>query len=187
MRDLAELVAAWIYALQITSRQQWVLRAAVVTSGAGSAILCWLWFPTVVSTALLVATILLALAATVRPDSAAAWGLVAVVAVSWLSGGAHAEWWQWLAVAAVVAVFHLTTAFAAAAPSYATITRRAASRMAAGVAGFTGVSVAAGAAVVALTALPDGALGLGWVVAGALAVAAATVTVVGALRPPSAG
>ncbi len=53
-------------------------------------------------------------------------------------------WWQWLAVAALVGVFHLTAAFAAAAPSYAVITGRAGARMSRAVAGFVAVSVAAG-------------------------------------------
>ncbi|MHA6513799.1 hypothetical protein [Tessaracoccus sp. Z1128] len=181
MRDLAELVAGWIYALRITSGQQWVLRMIVLSSGLGAAVLCALWFPVVVSTALLVTTVLLAFASVVRPNSAASLGLVAVVALSWLAGGAGASWWKWLVIAAVVAVFHLTTAFAAAAPSYATITPRAAGRMARGAAGFVGASVAAGALVTAVAASPDGLLGPWWVVAGALAVAGTVVAVVVAL------
>ena len=79
MRDLAELVAGWIYALRITSGPQWVLRVGVLACGMGAAALGWLWFPMILSTALLVAGSVLALAATVRPDSGAALGLVAVV------------------------------------------------------------------------------------------------------------
>ena len=184
MRDLAELVAAWIYAVRITSGQQWALRMVVLASGVGAAALCGAWFPTVVSPALFVVAALMAAASVVRPDSAAPLGLVAVVALSWLSGGADSPWWQWLVVAGLVAGFHLSVAFAAAAPSYATITGRAARRMAGGLAGFVGVSVAVGAGVIALTRLPDDVLGLWWVVAGALALASATVGLVAALRRP---
>ncbi len=81
-------------------------------------------------------------------------------------------------------MFHLTTAFAAAAPSYARITRRAAGLLSRGAAGYVAVCVAAGMAVVGLTALQDEALGLWWVVAGALAVVAAVVALVAALRAP---
>ena len=184
MRDLAELVAAWIYAVRITSGQQWALRMVVLASGVGAAALCAAGFPTVVSSALFVVAALMTAASVVRPDSAAPLGLVAVVALSWLSGGAYSAWWEWLAVAGLVAVFHLSVAFAAAAPSYATITGRAARRMVRGLAGFVGVSVAVGAGVVGLTRLPDDALGLWWVVAGSLAVASATVGLVAALRRP---
>ena len=181
MRDLAEIVAGWIYALRITSGQQWALRLLVLGSGAGVAALCWVWFPILLSTALLVTAALLAAASAVRPDSAAALFHAAVVSVWWLAGGAAGQWWQWLAVAALVAVFHLTTAFAAAAPSYAVITGRAGARMSRAVAGFVAVSVAAGAAALAATGLPPAGLGLWWVAAGALAVLGAAVAVVAAL------
>lgn len=184
MRDLAELVAAWIYAIRITSAQQWTLRTIVLAAGVGAAALCALWFSTLVSSALFIVAVLMALSSVVRPDSAAPLGFVAVVAVSWLSGGANSQWWEWLVVAGLTGVFHLGVAFAAAAPSYATITGRAGLRMAGGLAGFLGVSVAAGAATISLTALPDGALGFWWVVAGALAVASATVGLVAALQSP---
>ena len=62
MTDLAELVAGWIYAVRITSWQQWLLRLTVLGSGAGAAALCWAWFPVVISTALLVTAVLLAAA-----------------------------------------------------------------------------------------------------------------------------
>lgn len=181
MRDLAEIVAGWIYALRITSGQQWALRLLVLGSGAGVAALCWVWFPILLSTALLVTAALLAAASALRPDSAAALFHAAVVSVWWLAGGASGQWWQWLAVAALVAAFHLATAFAAAAPSYAVITGRAGARMSRAVAGFVAVSVAAGAAAIAVTGLPRSALGLWWVAAGALAVLGATVAVVAAL------
>ena len=181
MRDLAEIVAGWIYALRITSGQQWVLRLVVLGSGAGAAALCLAWFPILLSTALLVTAALLAAASAVRPDSAAGLFHAAVVSVWWLAGGAGGQWWQWLAVAALVAVFHLTTAFAAAAPSYAVITGRAGARMSRAVAGFVAVSVAAGAAALAATGLPPASLGLWWVAAGALAVLGAAVAVVAAL------
>ncbi|MHA6523917.1 hypothetical protein [Tessaracoccus sp. G1721] len=185
MRDLAELVAGWIYTLRITSGQQWVLRLVVLGSGAGAAALCEAWFPVVISTTLLVTAVLLAAASTVRPDSSAGLFHAVVVAVWWLAGGAGGQWWQWLAVAALVAVFHLTSAFAAAAPSYAVITGRAGAQMSRAVVGFAAVSVAAGAAVLAMTGLPPATLGLWWVVAGALAVVGAAVAVAAALRPPA--
>lgn len=183
MRDLAELVAGWIYALRITSGPQWVLRVGVLASGLGAAALGWLWFPMILSTALLVAGSVLTLAAAVRPDSGAALGVVAVVAIMWLAGGADAPWWQWVTVAAAVAGFHLVTALAAAAPSYAAITARAARRMALGVMGFVAISVCAGLAVVALSGVPAALLGPAWVAAGVAAVAGATVVAVAALRP----
>ena len=82
MRDLAELVAGWLYALRITSGPQWVLRVGVLACGMGAAALGWLWFPMILSTALLVAGSVLTLAAAVRPDSGAALGVVAVVAIT---------------------------------------------------------------------------------------------------------
>lgn len=182
MRDLAELVAGWLYALRITSGPQWVLRVGVLACGMVAAALGWLWFPMILSTALLVAGSVMTLAATVRPDSGAALGVVAVVAIMWLAGGADARWWQWLTVAAVVAGFHLVTALAAAGPSYAAITARAARRMAVGVVGFVGVSAGAGLAVVALSGVPSSLLGPAWVAAGVAAVAGGTVVAVAALR-----
>ncbi len=192
MRDVAELFAGWIYAVQITSGQQWLLRLTMLASGVGAAVLCDVWFPVLISTALLVTALALAFASVVRPDSTSPLFFIAVVGLWWLAGGAGAPTqggdggnpWRWLSVAAVVAVFHLTTAFAAAAPSYARVTRRAAGLLSRGVVGYVAVSVAAGTAVLGLTALRDEALGLWWVVAGALAVAAAMVALVAALRAP---
>ncbi len=192
MRDLAELFAGWIYALQITSGQQWILRLTMFASGALAAVLCGVWFPVLISTALLVTALVLVLASVVRPDSTSPLFFVAVVGLWWLAGGAGAPLqggdggspWRWVSVAAAVAVFHLTTAFAAAAPSYARITRRAAVLLSRGVVGYVAVCVAAGMTVIGLTGLPDEALGLWWVVAGALAVAAAMVALVAALRAP---
>ena len=166
MTDLAELVAGWIYAVRITSWQQWLLRLTVLGSGAGAAALCWAWFPVVISTALLVTAVLLAALSAVRPDSSAPLVHAGVVGLWWLAGGADGVWWQWLAVAALVGVFHLTAALAAAAPSWAVITRRAGARMSRAVAGFAAVGVAAGGAVLAVTSVPAGALGPWWVVAG---------------------
>ena len=90
MRDLAEIVAGWIYALRITSGQQWALRLLVLGSGAGVAALCWVWFPILLSTALLVTAALLAAASALRPDSAAALFHAAVVSVWWLAGAVFA-------------------------------------------------------------------------------------------------
>ncbi len=195
MRDLAEVFAGWIYALHIMSGQQWVLRLIVLTSGIGTAILCDVWFPVLLSTPLLVTAVVLAFTSVVRPDSVTPMLFIAVVALWWLAGGAVApvqggdggSLWRWLSVAATVAVFHMTTAFAAAAPSYARITARAAAMLLRGLVGFVAVSVAAGTAVLGLRALPDDVLGLWWVAAGALAIAAATVAVVAALRARPTG
>lgn len=194
MRDFAEVVAGWIYALQIVSGQQWVLRLTVLASGTTAAVLCGVWFPLMISTALLVTALVLVFVSVLRPDSAAPLFFIAVVGLWWLAGGAGASTpggyggspWSWLAIAAAVAVFQLSTAFAAAAPSYARITGRAAALLSRGMLGYVAVSVAAGAAVLGLTVLPDGSLGLPWVVAGALAVAAGTVALVAALRPRTA-
>ncbi|MDO5735792.1 MAG: hypothetical protein Q4P15_04900 [Propionibacteriaceae bacterium] len=191
MIDVAELVAGWIYSLQIMSWQQWVLRVSVLASGIVAAVMCFLWFPVVVSPALLATAVVLVLASVIRPDSLAPLSLVGVVALWWLSGGAVAAGpsddggspWRWLSMSAVVAVFHLSTAFAAAAPSYARITGRAAMLMVRSAAGYVAVGLVAGAAVLGLTALPEQVLGFGWVAAGVVAVSAATVAVVAALRP----
>ncbi|MEO7587255.1 MAG: hypothetical protein ABIS84_04430 [Arachnia sp.] len=195
MRDLEEGLAGWIHAVQIMSGQQWVLRLTLLAAGVATATLCNAWFPVTVSTTLLVAALVLALASAVWPDSVAPLFFIAVVALWWLAGGAGASLpggdggspWRWLGASAAVAVFHLSCAFAAAAPSYAHITGRAAVLLSRGLLGFVAVSVAAGAAVLGLAALPDGALGMGWVAAGALAVAAATVALVAALRARPTG
>ena len=191
MRDLAEVLAGWIYALQITSGQQWVLRLIVFVSGAGAAALCALWFPVLISSVLLASALVMACASVIRPDSMAPLFFVVVVGLWWLAGGAAASLpdghggntWRWLGISALVALFHLSTAFAAAAPSYARITGRAAALLSRGVLGYVAVSIAVGAAVLGLSALPHEVLGVGWVAAGVLAVAAATVALVALLRP----
>lgn len=195
MRDLEEGLAGWIHAVQIMSWQQWVLRLTLLASGAAAAALCSVWFPVTVSTTLLVVALVLALGSAVWPDSVAPLFFIAVVALWWLAGGAGSSLpggdggspWRWLGVSAAVAVFHLSSAFAAAAPSYARITGRAAVLLSRGLIGFVAVSVGVGAAVLGLAALPDAVLGLGWVAAGALAVAAVTVALVTALRARPTG
>ncbi|RMB59861.1 hypothetical protein [Tessaracoccus antarcticus] len=191
MRDLAEVLAGWIYALQITSGQQWVLRLTVLSSGVGAAVLCNLWFPVLISPALLVTALVMAFASVIRPDSVAPLFFVAAVGLWWLAGAAAASQpdggggtpGRWLGVTVLVAVFHLSTAFAAAAPSYARVTGRAAKLLSLAGVGYVAVSVAVGMAVLGLAALPRHVLGPGWVVAGALSVSVATVALVAALRP----
>ncbi len=86
MRDLAEVIAGWMYALQIMSGRQWVLRLIVLASGVGTAILCDVWFPVLLSTPLLVTAVMLALTSVVRPDSVTPMLFIAVVALCVSSG-----------------------------------------------------------------------------------------------------
>lgn len=182
MIDIAEVIAGWIYSLQITSPGQWLLRLALLLSGVAAGLLVLPWVPLYLQPVWGGLLIVLLVASVVRPDTVAPLLAIVVVAVAWFMGGGSAAWWLQLALVGVVSIFHLTSAHAAAAPSYAAITRRAGARMSLMTLLFAGVSVLVALAVWAVTLLPAGVLprGVWWVVAGV--VAAAVVTVVVAVR-----
>lgn len=144
MIDLAEWVAGRIYALQIASLEQWLLRGLLCAAGLGAAYLSAGWVGSVILTPWWVVTLVLLLCATLRPDSLAPLLALVPVILAWLGGGGDASWWRHLAVATLVSVFHLLAAWAAAAPSFAVIRGRAARRMLLSVLSF--VCVTAGAA-----------------------------------------
>ncbi|MDO5676187.1 MAG: hypothetical protein Q4G35_01630 [Propionibacteriaceae bacterium] len=129
MIDVVEWVTGRIYALRITSWQQWLLRGMVVAAGVAAGWLASAWVAPMILTLWWVLTVAAVLAAAVRPDSLAPLLAVTPVALAWLGGGADAQWWRHIAVVACVALFHLAAAFAAAAPTFSGIRGRVARRM----------------------------------------------------------
>ena len=124
MIDVAELVSGWIYALRITTWQQWVLRGAILLAGASFALLSLPWVAVTISTSWLVAVAVGVVWTSIRPDSVAPLLTMIPLVLAWSGGGESAEWWRYAGAVAVVAVFHLTATYAAAAPPYAAIRRR---------------------------------------------------------------
>lgn len=119
MFDLAETLSGWIYALRITTASQWVVRGVVVVSAAAAAwfssgwVVAHVWAPWVAVLAVLIAW------SAVRPDSSGPLFVVVALAAAWMGGGDGAPWWRLAAVVGCVAVFHLASTYAAAAPSFA--------------------------------------------------------------------
>ena len=101
---------------------------------------------------------------------------VGVVALWWLFGGVGV-WWQPAALAGVLAVAHLGGALAAAAPSYAAVRSRALRRMLAWTLGYLAACAVGVAVVLAVTALPAGAVVRGpvWVWLGLTALVGAGI------------
>lgn len=184
MRDVAELVAGWIYGIQITSAEQWLLRGLVLLAGVGVTLLSWWWFPTLAVPPLLASAAVLVLWSVVRPGSLAPLLLVVILALWWLAGAGGALGWQWLVIAGLVGLFHMASAHAAAAPSWAAVRRGAASVMARTSALHLGASLVVGALVLVVVRTPSDALARGpwWLVAGLVALALVVVAVVHGLR-----
>lgn len=184
MRDVAELVAGWIYGIQITSAGQWVLRGLVLVSAVVATLLSWWWFPTLAAPPLVASAGVLALWSMVRPGSLAPLLLVVVLALWWLGGAGDAAAWQLLVVSLLVASFHITSAHAAAAPSWSAMRRQAALLMARSEALYLGASLGAALLVLGVLWMPADVVGRGpwWLVAGIVALAAVVVAVVHGLR-----
>lgn len=144
MIDLTEWVAGRYYALQITTWQQWVLRLLMLAAGAGAAWLSAAWVAPVLLTPWALVTAAVLLACVLWPDSVLPLLVVVLVALPWFGGGAEGPWWRQLTVVALSALFHLTAAYCALAPTFATITGRLGQRLTGAVAAFV-----AGSAVVA--------------------------------------
>lgn len=123
MIDLVELVSGWIYALRITTWQQWVLRGIILLAGVVIAALCLPWVAAVIAPAWLALFALGVLSTAIVPDSFAPLLTMIPLFLAWSGGGVDAAWWRYAAVAAAVAVFHLAATYAAAAPSFARIRR----------------------------------------------------------------
>lgn len=183
MIDVAELIAGWIYAVRITTPGQWLLRVVMLVAGGVGAVVVADWVPEAIRGPWLAVTLGLLLATLMLPDSVVPLLAMGMTVAGWAMGGAGAPWWVQLLVAALTALFHVTAAQAATAPSYSAITRRAGGRMAAVAAGFVGVSTAAAAVALGATLIPDGVLprGLWWVVLASLGTAAGAVAIAGRL------
>ena len=121
MIDIAELVSGWIYALRITTWQQWVLRVTILLAGTVFILLALPWAAVVVAPAWIALTALGVVATAIRPDSILPLLTMVPLVLAWSGGGADATWWRYAAVVAAVAVFHLAATYAAAAPSFAHI------------------------------------------------------------------
>ncbi|HJE51497.1 MAG TPA: hypothetical protein K8V15_05900 [Tessaracoccus flavescens] len=121
MFDLAEVISNWIFALRITTWQQWLLRGGMVAAGAVAA---WVSLPWVTLTILPVWVALVAVGllwSAIRPDSTAPLFALVPYVMAWSGGGADSEWWRYATVVAGLLVFHATATFAAAAPTYADV------------------------------------------------------------------
>lgn len=140
MIDLVEWVADRIYALQITTWQQWLLRGLLLAAGAGTAQMAAAWVVPGALPAWWAVTGVLLLASVVRPDSLAPLLTLVMVALAWFGGGAGGLWWQYVAVVSLASLFHLLAAYATAAPPFAVVRGRVARRMVAATVAFVAVS-----------------------------------------------
>lgn len=181
MRDLVDLVAGAIYTLRITDPAQWALRLAALVALLGAGALAWVWFPVLLWQVLVFILVGAALWGFLQPDSYGSLVGIGAVALWWLVGGGGA-WWQTALVAVLLAVHHLATGYAAAAPSYAGIGARGARRMLLWGLGYLGASLAAAAVVLGVAAVPADVVprGIWWV---ALALAALTTAGIVVLTP----
>lgn len=184
MRELADTVARLLYAVRITSLGQWVLRLVGLSAVLGAGALALMWFPVQISTALFVVLTGLALWSVVRPGSLGPLLAVLVLALWWAGAGAGATWSQLGVLASLIAVFHLASAWAAAAPSYAAITPRAGGVLVRRLAVYLLVCAAAVALVIAVSAAPSVLLShdFVWVGLGLAALVLAGVAVTAAVR-----
>ncbi|WP_203567649.1 hypothetical protein [Aestuariimicrobium ganziense] len=170
MRGLAETVAGWLLRISEMSAGQWVLRVAIVLSGALLLQLPTWWATFFFGPVLAGIGALMVLVSLLAPDSLAPVGLVAVVGAWWLMAGADNPLWQAAVLALLLGVFHLSCAWAASAPTHGVIRRRLARAMAGRAVAFllvvaVGLALVLGAA--SLPALPGGLL---WIGLGGLAV-----------------
>lgn len=125
MFDLAERVAGWIFAIQITSPSQWVLRLTLVVAGLVARELSAPWIAPELQAVWGVGVLVLLMAAALFPDSTAPLFAVALISTGWLFSGGEGQWWRYASVAALLAITHLAATYAAAAPFFAR-TRRSA-------------------------------------------------------------
>lgn len=174
---LRDAIADGVHALRMVTPGQWILRGVCAGSLVGAASLCLAWFPVLAQELLLGVAVLATLWTVVRPESWAPLVGIGTVALWWLVAARDAAWWQTIAVAGLLAFFHLLAAACAAAPSYAAVGRRAAASLLGRGFGFLAASSGAIALVLGAAAVPDGLLprGLGWIASALAAVIAATV------------
>ena len=119
--EIAERISGWVYALRIMTLGQRLLRGAMLAVVVGLVLLTTPWVLVVLVPPWLMLMTVLALWAVIRPDSSGPLSVVVVFAMAWLSGAADADWWRLGAVAALVGVFHLLSAYAADGPSFAEV------------------------------------------------------------------
>lgn len=184
--DLAELVAEWIHVLLTTSLGQLLIRLWMLASGGGAVLVCQLWFPNVVSPALLVTAALALVWSVLSPESQAPLGLVLIVVLWWLIGGSQAYWGQQIAVVLLLGAFHLSCAQAALAPSHARLTGTALGRLGLAAALYVVASAAVAVLLISLTRVPESLVprGGGWVALGVLGLVVAGVVATAWLRGP---
>lgn len=167
MKDVVEAFAGAIYGIRITSRGQWTIRLTAVGCLVVAGLLCLVWWPHVADMVMLVTLLLLGVWVLVQPASHASMLAVFVVALWWAVAGGDGAPWQVGIIGMLLAAFHLAGAWAAAAPSYAVVTRRSASGMIRVLAMYLAACLIAGGMVLALAGGQPVPLGFWWVAAAA--------------------
>lgn len=184
MRGIADSIADLIQSFRLATAGQWALRTTLLLSLVGAGLLCLWWWPVLGSGLLLVFVVVCALWSVGQPDSWAPLVGTVGIAVWWLAGAAGASWWQTLVVALLLAVFHLTSAHAASAPSYTQIRRGAVAVLGSRALAYLGACAVGAGLVFVVAAVPAGVVprGLWWIALGLGVVVAAAVVVTPRLR-----
>ncbi|MBK7820091.1 MAG: hypothetical protein IPJ61_03185 [Tessaracoccus sp.] len=184
MRSLAALIADAVHALRLVTPGQWCLRTIGAACLAAATLLCLAWFPTPLDFLLMIVIAVTGAWAFGRPDSLAPLLSTAALCLWWVVAAGDADWWRTSALALLVAAFHVTVAQAAAAPTYATISRRAAASMLAKGLGYLAASAGAMLVVAAVTSIPDDVVprGIAWIVVALVAIVSAGTAVLSRIR-----
>lgn len=123
MNDLADLIARWLQVAARTAPLQWVLRLALLAAGLGACLLTQLWLDVFISPVLFVLAAVALVASALKPDTGLPGVFLTLLLVWWFIGGWHAAWWHAATVSLLVAVVHLSAAWAASGPSHQTARR----------------------------------------------------------------
>lgn len=119
MKAALESLSRGIYVVRNTTFLQLILRVLVAVLGVLAAQLAGLWAPSQFAPTLLTLATVGALASALWPTTPLPMATLLLVGGAWFVAGAETAWWQWVALASALAVFHFGCALASVAPAWA--------------------------------------------------------------------